>query len=31
MSAAKVLFDANEFTGKRILVTGGSRESAPLS
>jgi len=25
MSAAKVPFDANEFTGKRILVTGGSK------
>ena len=25
MSAAKVPFDTNEFTGKRILVTGGSK------
>src|SRR5215471_19764650 len=25
MSAAKVPFDTNEFTGKRILVTGGTK------
>ncbi|PYJ92083.1 MAG: short-chain dehydrogenase, partial [Verrucomicrobia bacterium] len=25
MSASKVPYDANEFTGKRILVTGGTR------
>jgi len=25
MSASKVPYDANEFTGKRILVTGGSK------
>ena len=25
MSTSNVLYDANEFTGKRILVTGGTR------
>jgi NAD(P)-dependent dehydrogenase (short-subunit alcohol dehydrogenase family) len=25
MSASMVLYDANEFAGKRILITGGTR------